>query len=119
VALRPGAKINTFVMDRHLVIFVIADTGGGNGEALRRIFGRFSEPRGLLFDRDDVVAAIPDSALLASPIVIEGWSFFDRVPGGADIHLWCACCTTGPMRIANAFRSLPRGDGKQRTSPHQ
>jgi hypothetical protein len=41
---------------------LIADIGGGNGEALRHILCRFAGPRGLVFDRDDVVAAIPDAA---------------------------------------------------------
>ena len=36
---------------------VIADIGGGNGAALRHILTRFPAPRGLVFDREDVVAA--------------------------------------------------------------
>jgi len=66
---------------------LIADIGGGNGEALRRILGRFPVPRGLLFDRDDVVAAVPEAARMAGRIAIEGGSFLDRVPRGADIYL--------------------------------
>src|SRR5437870_363578 len=47
---------------------LIADIGGGNGEALRRILGRFPGPRGLVFDRDDVVAAIPEAVRMAGCI---------------------------------------------------
>ena len=66
---------------------LIADIGGGNGEELRRILGGFPGPRGLVFDRDDVVAAIPETARMAGRITTEGGSFFDRVPRGADIYL--------------------------------
>lgn len=66
---------------------LIADIGGGNGEALRRILGRFAGPRGLVFDRDDVVEAIPEDARMAGRIATEGGSFFDRVPCGADVYL--------------------------------
>ena len=66
---------------------LIIDIGGGNGEALRRILGRFPEARGLVFDRDDVVAAIPEALRMAGRIATEGGSFLDRVPRGADIYL--------------------------------
>ena len=66
---------------------LIVDIGGGNGEALRRILGRFAGPRGLVIDRDDVVAAIPEAARMAGRIAIEGGSFFDRVPQGGDIYV--------------------------------
>lgn len=66
---------------------LIADIGGGNGEALRRILGRFPKPRGLVFDRDDVVATIPEAARMVGRIATEGGSFLDRVPRGADIYL--------------------------------
>jgi hypothetical protein len=66
---------------------LIADIGGGNGEALRRILGRFSGPLGLVFDREDVVAAIPDAARMQGRITVEGGNFLDRIPRGADIYL--------------------------------
>ena len=66
---------------------LIIDIGGGNGEALRRILGRFPEARGLVFDRHDVVAAIPEALRMAGRIATEGGSFLDRVPRGADICL--------------------------------
>ena len=66
---------------------LITDIGGGNGEALRRIFSRFPGPRGLVFDRDDVIAAIPPDARSGGRIDVLGGSFFDHVPEGADIYL--------------------------------
>jgi hypothetical protein len=95
---------------------LIADIGGGNGEALRRILGRFPEPHGLVFDRDDVVAAIPETARMAGRIATEGGSFFDRVPRGADIYLlvrvlhnWSdADC----KRILNRCRSVMERDAR-------
>jgi hypothetical protein len=66
---------------------LIADIGGGNGEALRKILGRYPEPRGLVFDRPDVVEAIPSSARLEGRIEVSGGSFFDHVPADADVYL--------------------------------
>ena len=66
---------------------LITDVGGGNGEALRRILSRFPAPRGLVFDRDDVIAAIPPEARSGGRIAVQGGSFFDLVPEGADIYL--------------------------------
>ena len=66
---------------------LITDIGGGNGEALRRILSRFPGPRGLVFDRDDVIAAIPPDARSGGRIDVLGGSFFDNVPEGADIYL--------------------------------
>ncbi len=66
---------------------LIVDVGGGNGEALRRILARFPQPRGLVFDRDDVVAAIAPEARAGGRIDVRGGSFFDRIPEGADTYL--------------------------------
>ncbi|MDE2094253.1 MAG: hypothetical protein KGI87_10410 [Burkholderiales bacterium] len=66
---------------------LITDVGGGNGEALRHILARFPGPRGLVFDRDEVVAAIPPEARSGGRIDVQGGSFFDHVPPGADIYL--------------------------------
>lgn len=66
---------------------LIIDIGGGNGEALRQILLRFPGPRGLVFDRDDVVAAIPPEARSDGRIDIQAGSFFDLIPEGADIYL--------------------------------
>ena len=66
---------------------LIADIGGGNGAALRHILSRFPTPRGLLFDRDDVVRAIQPSELMNARIEAVGGSFFEHIPAGADIYM--------------------------------
>lgn len=66
---------------------LIVDLGGGNGETLRRILGRFPAPRGLVFDRNDVVEAIPAEARLDGRVAVEGGSFFDHIPPGGDVYL--------------------------------
>jgi hypothetical protein len=85
-----------FPEDRHSAIAesydfsaarLIVDIGGGNGETLRRILGRFSDPRGLVFDRRDVVDAIPAEKLLQGRIGTAEGSFFERIPAGGDVYL--------------------------------
>jgi hypothetical protein len=66
---------------------LIADIGGGNGETLRHILNRFPEARGLVFDRTDVVQAIPPEGLLDGRIRAQGGSFFEEIPAGADAYL--------------------------------
>ena len=66
---------------------LIADIGGGNGEMLRRVLARFPGPRGLVFDRDDVIAGIPQEARSGGRIDVRSGSFFELVPDGADIYL--------------------------------
>jgi hypothetical protein len=66
---------------------LIADIGGGNGEALRQILSRFPTPRGLVCDREDVISAITPEQLLQGRISTQEGSFFDHVPGGADIYI--------------------------------
>lgn len=66
---------------------LIVDVGGGNGECLRRVLARWPGPRGIIFDRADVVERIPVEALVAGRITPVGGSFFDRVPAGADVYM--------------------------------
>ena len=66
---------------------LIADIGGGNGEALRKILARFVKARGLLFDRPDVVDAVPVGSRMDGRINVAGGSFFDSVPAGAEVYL--------------------------------
>jgi len=63
---------------------LIVDVGGGNGAALREILKRFPACRGIVFDRPDVIAAMPKGD---GRLVGEGGSFFERVPTGADCYL--------------------------------
>ena len=66
---------------------LIVDVGGGNGETLRHILGRFPAPRGVVFDRSDVVHAIPPDRLMHGRIAAQAGSFFEKVPAGADHYL--------------------------------
>jgi SAM-dependent methyltransferase len=66
---------------------LVADIGGGNGAALRHILGRFPTPRGLLFDRQDVIASLSIQDRMDGRIEAKGGSFFEQVPSGADIYL--------------------------------
>ena len=43
--------------------------------------------RGVVFDRDDIAAAIPPEARLGGRIEVQGGSLFDLAPEGADIYL--------------------------------
>ena len=66
---------------------LIVDIGGGNGAMLRHILARFQGPRGLVFDLEDVVRAIPPGGLMEGRIAVKAGSFFDGVPAGADVYL--------------------------------
>jgi hypothetical protein len=66
---------------------LIADIGGGNGAALRHILARFPTPRGVLFDRDDVIAALTPEDLMHGRITVQSGSFFEQAPAGADMYL--------------------------------
>jgi hypothetical protein len=90
------AMMANFPDNRHVAIAagydfsaarLIADIGGGNGAALRHILGRFPHARGLVFDRDDVIAAMTPADLMDGRIAAQAGSFFDRVPAGADTYL--------------------------------
>ena len=65
----------------------IADIGGGNGATLRQILTRCPTARGLLFDREDVIAVVTPEDLMHGRIVARGGSFFADVPSGADAYL--------------------------------
>jgi hypothetical protein len=66
---------------------LIADIGGGNGATLRQILTHCPAARGLLFDREDVIAAVTPKYLMGGRIVAQGGSFFTDVPSGADAYL--------------------------------
>ncbi|MGZ5141176.1 MAG: methyltransferase [Burkholderiales bacterium] len=62
----------------------IVDVGGGKGAALREILKRFPATTGIVFDRADVIAAMPNGE---DRLAGESGSFFERVPKGADCYL--------------------------------
>jgi hypothetical protein len=66
---------------------LIADIGGGNGAALRHILAHSPTTRGLVFDREDVIATLTGDELMHGRITAEGGNFFDKVPAGADTYL--------------------------------
>src|SRR5260370_23582032 len=90
------AMMANFPGDRHAAVAaaydfsgagLIADIGGGNGAALRHVLARFSAPRGLVFDSEDVIDAITPEELMQGRIAAQGGSFFNDVPSGADIYM--------------------------------
>ena len=66
---------------------LIVDIGGGNGALLRAILTRYPGPRGLVFDRDDVVGAISIDDRCGDRIQVESGDFFERTPPAADLYL--------------------------------
>ena len=95
---------------------LIADIGGGSGETLRRILSRIPVPKGLLFDRADVINAVPPEALLGGRICVEGGNFFERVPAGADLYLLIRVLHNWPdgdcVRILQSCRRAMRPDAR-------
>jgi len=68
----------------------IADVGGGTGRLLAGILSANPNVRGVLFDLPNVVsAALPllEASGVAARCKIEGGSFFEDVPAGADAYL--------------------------------
>lgn len=95
---------------------LIADIGGGNGEALRRILSRFPAARGLLYDRDNVVGAIPPTDLANGRLAVQGGSFFESVPEGADVYLLVLVLHDWPdedcLRILRTVRAAMTAEAK-------
>jgi SAM-dependent methyltransferase len=95
---------------------LIADVGGGNGEALRKILARYPSPRGIVFDRADVVAASPPSIRREGRIALQGGSFFDRVPAGADLYLLIGALHDWPdedcARVLRTIRGAMRAGAR-------
>jgi hypothetical protein len=93
---------------------LIADIGGGNGAALRHVLARFPTPRGVVFDREDVIAALTSEDLMHGRIAAQGGSFFDQVPAGADTYLLIRVLHNWKdddcVRILRACRSAMRPD---------
>jgi hypothetical protein len=71
-------------------IGVLLDVGGATGNMLAHILARHPEPRGILFDLPHVVKdakPLIESRGLSDRIEIQGGSFFESVPSGADAYL--------------------------------
>ena len=68
----------------------IADIGGSTGNLLATILSQHAGPRGILYDLPHVVAEAPAVLAqrgVADRVRIEGGSFFDGVPAGADAYV--------------------------------
>lgn len=68
----------------------IVDVGGGQGRLLAAILSSAPTARGVLYDMPDVVAAAPELLRkldVSERVRVEGGSFFDSVPSGADMYV--------------------------------
>lgn len=88
---------------------LIVDVGGGNGELLRRILARFPGARGIVAERADVIAAIPDSARAGGRIEVAVGDLFSPPPPGADHYLLAHILHDWPdedcLRMLGAIRA--------------
>lgn len=94
----------------------IVDVGGGNGALLRCIVQRHAGPRGIVFDREDVVAAIAPELMEDGRIASVGGDFFAQVPAGADVYLLVRVLHDWPdedcQRILHCCRQAMRADSR-------
>ena len=68
----------------------IADIGGSTGNMIATILSRYPAPRGILYDLPHVVSGAAPALQargVADRVRIEGGSFFDGVPTGADAYV--------------------------------
>jgi hypothetical protein len=68
----------------------IVDVGGATGHLLTTVLGRYSVPRGILYDLPHVVRDAPaliQSRSVTDRVTIESGSFFEKVPAGGDAYL--------------------------------
>ena len=72
---------------------VVMDLGGGHGALLALLLDEHPQLRGVLFDRESVVAGAPRTFAefgVADRSQVVAGDFFSAVPQGADIMLLCA-----------------------------
>ena len=68
----------------------VVDVGGGTGAMLASLLRRHPRARGILVDLPGTVARageIIESFGVGGRVTVEGQSFFDPLPGGADLYL--------------------------------
>src|SRR5262245_47862239 len=68
----------------------IVDVGGATGNMLAHILTRYSQPKGILFDRPHVVSeaqALLTAHGVADRVTIKEGNFFDSVPEGGDAYI--------------------------------
>ena len=93
---RAMVNVSALEMDSILAAYdfgrfaTIADVGGGYGAFLASILHVYTEVRGVLFDMPHVVKGAAEFLAgkgLSSRVRIEGGSFFEGVPEGADAYV--------------------------------
>jgi SAM-dependent methyltransferase len=62
----------------------VVDVGGGNGSLLAALRGAYPGIHGIVFDLPETVR---DASLFGEHLEFVAGSFFDTVPGGADVYL--------------------------------
>jgi hypothetical protein len=67
----------------------LADVGGGHGALLASILRRNPNMQGVLFDRPEIVAGVPQDRFsgLEGRVAIEPGNFFERVPDACDAYI--------------------------------
>jgi hypothetical protein len=67
----------------------LADVGGGHGLLLASILRRNPKLQGVLYDRPEAVAGVPQNQFAGceARIGIEAGSFFERLPDGCDAYM--------------------------------
>lgn len=65
----------------------IVDLGGGDGELLDAILHRHPGAAGVVFDRPEVVAALPDRGRVDGRMSGMAGSLFQEAPGDGDVYL--------------------------------
>jgi hypothetical protein len=67
----------------------LADLGGGHGTLLASILRRYPQMQGVLFDRAEIIAGVAKDQFAGCEgrIIVEGGSFFERVPDGCDAYI--------------------------------
>lgn len=67
----------------------LADVGGGHGLLLAAILNANPRMQGVLFDRPEVIASVPEGQFAGCDdrFALEAGSFFERVPDGCDAYL--------------------------------
>ena len=80
---------------------LIVDVGGGNGALLRSILTRYGGPKGVTFDRGEVVRAAGEAASLdefGDRHRFQGGNFLEHVPAGGDVYILSDVLSNFPNR---------------------
>jgi O-methyltransferase domain len=65
----------------------IIDVGGGTGATLKHILSRHAGPKGVTFDRQDVVSGVDETAFMDGRLSAQAGDFLVTIPSGGDIYL--------------------------------